>query len=83
MLTHHIYTRITTINIPIDTRSRPLACIKLIRQYFTFLLNFSSIRFIISKPFPNSYNDNTDQMSSPIRVNPTIKTARALLLDAR
>ena len=58
---------------PIDRRSRPLACIKLIRQYFTFLLNFSSIRFIIGKPFPNSYNDNTDQMSSPIRVNPTIK----------
>ena len=72
MLTHHIYTKISTINMPMDTRSRPLACIKLIRQYFTFLLNFSSIRFISNKPFPYSYNDNTTQMSSPIRVNPTI-----------
>ena len=33
------------------------------RQYFTFRLSFSSIRFITYKSFPSLYNDNAVEMS--------------------
>jgi hypothetical protein len=55
-----------------DKRSRPLACLKLMRQYFTVLLNFSSIRFIKYNPFFKFYNEYQVKMSPLIRVNPTI-----------
>ena len=46
------------LNNPRCKRSRPLACMKLMRQYFTFLLSFSSIRFIAQSHFPPTITTN-------------------------
>jgi hypothetical protein len=59
-------------------RSRPLACLKLMRQYFTVLLTFSCICFINKIAFPNFYNEYKVKISPPTRVNPTTATGEKM-----